>query len=278
MERQKEPVTILTICGKTDIGKKRHHNEDTFIIGNIIENESEICLDIPLGTSFIKNYGLLVAVADGMGGHNAGEAASDLALNLLSRQLMSARKDRVQSDEIMNLLRNSIVSAHEAIYNMSIKNPEYSGMGTTIAGLFFCKDTLYTFHAGDSRVYRLRNGGLFQMTKDHSLVQALVDTGQITMEELYQHPQKNVITNSLGGGDSKCEPELTDKYGYFEDDTFLICSDGLTDMVNEEIIVKILDEHIPIKERVNNLIAGANENGGEDNISAVVVQIREMKL
>jgi protein phosphatase len=267
-------MNTLAICGKSDIGKKREHNEDAFLIGNIVENREKVYLEIPLESSFIKNYGLLVAVADGMGGHQAGEIASDAALNLLSRQLMSTSKDRVQNDEIMNILRKSIVSAHNALYDMSMNNPNYSGMGTTIAGLFFCKDALYTLHAGDSRVYRLRNGGLFQMTKDHSLVQAMVNAGQITMEESYKHPQKNVITNSLGGGDSKCEPEITDKYGYFEDDLFLICSDGLTDMVNEEEIVRILDEQIPIKKKVDNLITKANENGGEDNITITLIEMQ----
>lgn len=273
MERQEKTGTMLTICGKTDIGKKRDHNEDAFIIGAIIESENEIYLRLPLETSFIKNYGLIVAVADGMGGHNAGEVASDMALNLISRQLMSTRKDRVQGEELMSIIRNSVVSAHEAINDIGIKNPEYSGMGTTIAGLFFCKDALYTFHAGDSRVYRLRNGGLLQMTKDHSVVQALVDGGQLTAEDAYQHPRKNLITISLGGGDTKCEPEVTDKYSYYENDIFLICSDGLTDMVDEETMVKILDEHISVKEKVDNLIAEANKNGGEDNITALLIAI-----
>lgn len=275
MTDMKNPITALKICGSSDIGKKRDHNEDAFLIGNLIENKENIYFEIPLDSSFIKNYGLLVAVADGMGGHNAGEVASDLALNLLSRQLISTRKERFHTDEIINILRNSIISSHEAILEMSKRSTEYSGMGTTLAGLFFCKDTLYTFHAGDSRVYRLRNGGLFQMTKDHSLVQSLIDIGQLSAEEATTHPQKNIITNSLGGGNGTCEPDVTDKYGYFEQDIFLICSDGLTDMLDEETITAVLIDSASIQEKVSNLINRANERGGDDNITIILIKVEE---
>ena len=269
----KNSITILKICGSSDIGKKRDHNEDAFVIGNLIESKETIYLEIPIESSVIRNYGLLVCGADGMGGHNAGEVASDLALNLLSRQLMSTRKERFQADEVINILRNAIVFSHEALLEMSKGSTDYSGMGTTLAGLFFCKDTLYTFHAGDSRIYRLRNGGLLPLTKDHSLVQMLLNTGQISEEEALMHPQKNIITISLGGGDNKCEPEITDKYGYFEDDTFLICSDGLTDMLDEESITAVLIDSASIQEKVSNLITRANERGGDDNITIILIKV-----
>lgn len=269
----KNSATILKICGSSDIGNKRDHNEDAFIVGNLIESKETLYLEIPIESSVIRNYGLLVCCADGMGGHNAGEVASDLALNLLSRQLMSIRKERFQADEVIDILSKAIVFSHEALLEMSKRSTDYSGMGTTLAGLFFCKDTLYTFHAGDSRIYRLRNGGLLPLTKDHSLVQMLLNTGQISEEEALMHPQRNIITNSLGGGDSKCEPEITDKYGYFEDDIFLICSDGLTDMLDDESIAAVLIDSASMQEKVSNLINRANERGGDDNITIILIKV-----
>jgi PPM family protein phosphatase len=275
MEMEKEAIITLKICGKTDIGRKRRHNEDSFIINNIIENEEGVYLEIPLESSFIKNYGLLVAVADGMGGHNAGEVASDLALKLISQQLMSTRKEGVQADEIKKTLRNSIISAHKTICEKSRNTPECIGMGTTIAGLYFYRDALYTFHAGDSRVYRMRNGGLFQMTNDHSLVQELVNVGQITKEESYLHTKKNEITNSLGGGDNRCKPEITDQYALWPDDIFVICSDGLSDMLNDRLLAKALAEDIPLRDKMDSMIALANEQGGEDNITAILITAKK---
>jgi PPM family protein phosphatase len=271
MKKKEDAIATLKICGKTDIGRKRKHNEDSFIINNIIENEEAVYLEIPLVSSFVKNYGLLVAVADGMGGHSAGEVASELALKLLSQQLMSTHKEGIQTDEITKILRNSIISAHDAIYDMSRNIPEYSGMGTTIAGLYFCGDSIYTFHAGDSRIYRMRNGGLFQMTNDHSLVQELVNVGQITKEESYLHTKKNEITNSLGGGDNRCKPEITDQYALWTDDIFLICSDGLSDMLNDTLLAKVLTEDISLRDKTDSLVSLANEHGGEDNITVILI-------
>ncbi|GFP24244.1 PPM family protein phosphatase, partial [Candidatus Hakubella thermalkaliphila] len=238
----------LLICGKTDIGKKGEYNEDAFLIGGIVENKKELYLEIPLDSSFIKYYGLLVAVADGMGGHNAGDVASGLALNLLSRQFMSSPKGVLTQEEITMALRDSIFSAHKAILDVSRSNPCYSGMGTTIGGVYFTGDGFYTYHAGDSRLYRLRHSGLKQLTKDHSLVQSLIELGQITIEESYAHPQKNVITNCLGGGNSNCEPEVAHNYTAFEGDIFLLCSDGLSDIVDADKIEEILNSERMLRE------------------------------
>jgi len=264
----------LIIYGRSDVGKKRDYNEDVFLIGNVIENASPIYMEIPIHSSFIRNYGLLLAVADGMGGHNAGEVASDVSLNLLSRRMMATRKDRLKAEEIVDMLRDSIMTAHEAILNMSNLSAEHRGMGTTIAGLYFHADNLYTFHAGDSRVYRFRNKALFQITKDHSFVQSLIDMGQLDRRDSYSHPQKNVITNSLGGGNDRCEPEVSDKYGYFDNDILLICSDGLSDMVDEKSLENILGSDGTIIQKADELISCANERGGEDNITLVLIEIQ----
>lgn len=267
----------LVICGRSNIGKKREHNEDAFLIGSIVENKEEVYLEISLESLFVKNYGLLVAIADGMGGHNAGEVASNLALNLLSRQFSSSPGGTMQKEEIKEFLRNSLISAHNAILDMSKGNPDYYGMGTTIVGAYFTDDGFYVYHAGDSRLYRLRNGGLKQLTKDHSLVQSLIDLSQITIEESYNHPQKNVITNSLGGGNNKCEPEVADNHTAFEGDIFLLCSDGLSDMITEDVIEEILNSSKTIKEGVGSLIDTANKNGGRDNITAILFVLQGEK-
>jgi PPM family protein phosphatase len=263
----------LTICGMSDPGRKRSQNEDNFIIGNIVENKKMIYCEIPIDSSYIWKYGLLVAVADGMGGHNAGDVASDLALSIISRYLALSNKTTTTPEEIINILRNGILSSHKTILDMSVSSPNFTGMGSTIAGLYFVKDAMYTFHAGDSRVYRFRHGGLLQITKDHSFVQTLIDTGNLSAEDAPFHPDKNIITNSLGAGESKCNPEITNKYGYFEGDIFLVCSDGLTDMVEEDDMCKILMNETSLKNMTNQLILSTNENGGEDNISAVLIRI-----
>jgi len=212
-----------------------------------------------------------------MGGHNAGEVASNLALNLLCRQFLSSPKGTLQKEEIKESLRKSIISAHNAIIDMSKNNPHYYGMGTTIVGVYFTADGFYVYHVGNSRLYRLRNGSLKQLTKDHSLVQSLIDLGQITVEESYNHPQKNVITNSLGGGSDKCEPEITDNYTEFEGDIFLLCSDGLSDMASEDVIEGILNSKKNIQEKVDWLIDTANENGGKDNITTILIKVEEVE-
>lgn len=263
----------LNIYGKSDVGLAREHNEDAFLIGSIVENKEDIYTEICLESSFIKKYGFLTAVADGMGGHAAGEIASGLALNYLSKSFLSSQNALLQNEEIIKALKDSIIAAHNAILNMSKTNPDYSGMGTTLVGTCFTGNKLYVYNVGDSRLYRFRNGGLRQLTKDHSLVQTLIDTGQITHEESRSHSQKNVITNSLGGGDNKCTPDIADNLTYFEGDIFLLCSDGLSDMLDEEATEEILVKDISIKEKVISLINLANEKGGKDNITVVLIFI-----
>lgn len=266
-------MTKLTIYGQTDVGKERDHNEDTFLIGATIKNKEGAYLELSTESSLIKDDGLLVAVADGMGGHKAGEMASGLALNLLLRQFISSPKGDLSKEEIKMALNESIVSVHKVILNMSISHHSYSGMGTTIVGMYFIRDGCYAFHCGDSRLYRLRNGVLRQLTKDHSLVQSLIDLGQITKEESYYHPQKGIITNCLGGGYDECQPEVTDSYTVFEGDTFLLCSDGLSDIVAEGVIEKIINSEKRIQEKMDALINTANNNGGRDNITAVLIEV-----
>ena len=263
----------LVICGKSNIGKEREHNEDTFLMGCIVDNKDEVYLELPLESSYIKKYGFLAAIADGIGGHSAGEVASGLTLDLLSRQFMLFPKGAFSKEEIKIALKDSILSIHNTILETAKTNPVYSDMGTTLVGVYFTSNGFYVYHVGDSRLYRLRNNGLKQLTKDHSLIQSLIESGQIAVEESHNHPQKNVIINSLGGGNTKCEPEVIDSYTAFESDIFLLCSDGLSDMVNEDRIEKILNNERPIRARVSELINTANENGGKDNITVVLIEV-----
>jgi PPM family protein phosphatase len=266
-------MTKLAICGKSDIGRQRDRNEDAFLIGGIVENKSEVYLEIPSESSFITNCGLLVAVADGMGGHNAGEVASSLALSQLSAQFMSSARGSVRVEDIKTALRNSILSAHTSLLEAGLKYPTYSGMGTTLVGVCFTMDRFYAYHAGDSRLYRLRHGVLRQLSKDHSLVQSLVDIGKLAAEETYNHPQKHVIINSLGGGSDKCDPEIVDSYKVFDGDIFLICSDGLSDMLDEDVMGSIISTERTLREALILLIDAANGRGGPDNITAVLIKV-----
>lgn len=264
----------LNIYGKSDVGLERKHNEDAFLIGSIIENKEDVYTEVYLESSFIKKYGFLIAVADGIGGHAAGDVASELALNHLSRFFLSSQNALLQNEEVIKTLKDSIIAAHNVILDMGKTNIDYSGMGTTLVGTYFTSNKLYVYNVGDSRLYRFRNGALRQLTKDHSLVQILIDTRQIIHEESYTHPQKNVITNSLGGGDNKCKPDIVDNLTYFTGDIFLLCSDGLSDMVAEDIIEGILNSEKSIQEKVICLINTANDNGGKDNITVVLFMIQ----
>lgn len=265
---------MLVIAGLTDSGRKREVNEDSFVIGGMIENRGALSCEVPLDASFIQRYGVLAAVADGIGGHSAGNVASNLALNIISRELSLTDKAMTGQDAIYNILNNSVVLASKTIYDMSLGSADLSGMGTTVAGLYFFRDTVYTFHAGDSRIYRIRHGGLLRMTKDHSYIQTLIDLGNISEEDAKTHPQRHRIANYLGGGIDACQLEITDRFGFFEGDLFLVCSDGLTEMLEDSQILEILKNKSPVGEKANMLICAANESGGDDNITVLLVEVK----
>lgn len=244
----------MMIAGITDIGLVRHVNEDS------------ICVDFQ-----IEDYRICM-LADGMGGHSAGEIASTMAIEYvkeyMNRNSIEAKKS---IEEITLLGRKAILYANERVYKKSIMNSEYLGMGTTFTMACLLKDTLILHHLGDSRAYLLRKENLNQLTADHTLVAELIKIGSISREEALVHPQKNVITRALG---TSYSVEIdTENYEIEKEDCLLLCSDGLTNMISNEVIKYILSQNIEPEIICKNLIEQSKANGGYDNISAIVVKL-----
>lgn len=239
-------------CIRTDPGLARENNEDS------------VTFDEPAR---------LAVLADGMGGYNAGEIASGMATAFikseLGRWLMQAGRN-ANAREVRRAMEICVDNANRSIFNAANSNPQYSGMGTTLVLGVFQDGRLLLGHIGDSRCYRLRAGELAQITKDHSLLQEQIDAGLITPEQAATSSNKNLVTRALGVEDAvlleinehKVEPG----------DVYMMCSDGLSDMVNDEGVAKILGNDAPLAQKVVQLIDAANANGGRDNISVLLAQ------
>jgi len=251
----------LQTASLTDSGRVRDHNEDC------IESRPDI--------------GLFV-LADGMGGYNAGEVASGMATSLIAdgvNEAWSPRDmDRMGRDEAKShaekLLREQIGRANNAIFTTSQNNPECAGMGTTLVVCHFYDNFVAVAHIGDSRLYRLRGDVMEQVTRDHSLLQEQLDSGLITPEEAKLSQNKNLVTRALGI-DPVVEPEIH-VHETQPEDLYLLCSDGLSDMVeDEEIRLTLITLKSNPSLTVQQLVQAANDNGGRDNISAVLVRVAQ---
>lgn len=234
----------------TDIGKVRDMNQDSYYISD--ENDE------------IKLY----IVADGMGGYKGGEIASKLAIESAKNYIRNNFEEiKKEKESILELIKNAIEYANMVVYEKSKEIEELNGMGTTIDVCLVYSNKVYIGHIGDSRVYRLRKEFFRKLTVDHSYVEQLVKEGNITKEEAYNHPKKNMLTKALG-----CtpfvEPDVMVK-GFLKDDILLMCSDGLTNMLKDSKIYEIIKENP--KEASKNLVKKANELGGYDNITAVII-------
>jgi PPM family protein phosphatase len=251
----------LQSASLTDPGRVRDHNEDC------IESRPEI--------------GLFV-LADGMGGYNAGEVASGLATSLISDGLQEswrpaevARLGRDESKALSEkLIREQIGRANNAIFTTSQNNPECAGMGTTLVVCLFHDNFVTVAHIGDSRLYRLRGDVMEQVTRDHSLLQEQLDSGLITPEEAKLSQNKNLVTRALGI-DPTVETEIH-VHETQQGDVYLLCSDGLSDMVeDEEIRLTLITLRTNPTLTVQQLVQAANDNGGRDNISAMLIRVAE---
>jgi serine/threonine protein phosphatase PrpC len=243
----------ITVVGRTHQGMVRLNNEDTF--------------------GAFTDIGLF-AVCDGMGGHAAGEVASDLALRSFFHSVFESRHSLgPDADPSLRHQRNAVVSAihraHQAVKLRAKENPDLAGMGTTIAALQIHPEGMVISHVGDSRVYRWRaRGGLRQLTRDHSLSNALLDKGRISAEQAQEC--KNVLVNAVGV--TACTPETT-TVERCKGDVYLLCSDGLTDLIDAPTIEGIVSEHgMSLERAAQALIAAANEAGGHDNITVLLIR------
>ena len=205
-----------------------------------------------------------------MGGANGGNIASASAVKTVSERISSTFRQGMGSNSICNLLKSSVAAANINVFDMSKSVESLSGMGTTIVATIISEGIAHIVHAGDSRAYKISSDGLFeQITKDHSIVQTLLESGQLSEEDVRIHPRKNVITRALGVDEildlDYSEVDLDEGEG------ILICTDGLTNFVDKETVISVLKEH-PLMECPEILVDLANENGGGDNITVVVLQ------
>ncbi|HET7229510.1 MAG TPA: PP2C family serine/threonine-protein phosphatase [Longimicrobium sp.] len=238
-------------AGATDVGRVRQHNEDAFVI------------DAQRG---------LFLVADGMGGHAAGEVASAIASEAVGAALRQGVDAGLRTDALALAMTESFHAAHRSIVNYSLAKPETRGMGTTLTALVLCDDGSFRLgHIGDSRCYVLRDGELTQLSRDHTWVQREVDEGRLTERGSRRHHLSHVLTRALGA-DSLDQPDV---YAgtLLPGDLVLLCSDGLTGMLTDRMLRRVLMRDETLAERVAELILFANDRGGRDNITAVLVHV-----
>jgi len=213
----------------------------------------------------------LFIVADGMGGHAAGEVASEMAVQIVTRELATIRD---LGDGVVPHVASALKSANQAIFRRTLAEVDKQGMGTTVSVLLLAGERYLIGQVGDSRAYLLRRGEFQQLTKDHSYVQEQVDAGFLTPEQARYHPYSNVITRCVGANDS-VEPDVFS--GQVRDgDVFLVASDGLTGMVDDRRLQQLLSSNAQPRRVVDALIAEANGRGGLDNITAVLVQVHKV--
>lgn len=250
----------IEMVARSDTGKVRRNNEDAVFV------------NAKLG---------LAVLADGMGGHNAGEVASNMAITALGSELEHAFKKQPpylrsdnQASQAHAVLSDVILRTNAAVHMAAQSNPKFSGMGTTLVVVQFYDNKLAVAHVGDSRLYRLRNGRLEQLTRDHSLLQEQIDKGMITPEAARHAPSKNLVTRALGV-DATVATELGE-HDVLPGDVYLLCSDGLNDMADDREIEAMLKAFSSNLQRcATELVQMANEHGGRDNVSVILAGIRE---
>ncbi len=247
---------LLDVAQLTDVGRKREHNEDN------------MAYVIPKDAQVMARKGALFIVADGMGGHAAGEVASEIAVDTISTAYYQE-----DHDDVAVALLHAIKRANALIYQRAAENMLRSGMGTTCVAGVLRGNMAYVANVGDSRAYLMRKGHAKQISQDHSWVAEQVRVGLLTEEQARTHAQRNVITRSLG---TQQEVEV-DVFAepLEEGDVLLLCTDGLSGLVNDEEMRAII-ERFPPQESVYHLIERANENGGPDNITAIVIAVQEV--
>jgi PPM family protein phosphatase len=243
---------IYTFCSKTDPGRARENNEDSAAF------DEATCLGV---------------LADGMGGYNAGEIASGMATAFIKSEMarwLSEAGKQAKIKEVRRALEICVDNANRSIFNAASSNSQYSGMGTTLVVAVFQDSRVMLGHIGDSRCYRLRGNELAQITKDHSLLQEQIDAGMLTQEEAATSTYKNLVTRALGVEDAVAL-ELNEHL-VAPGDLYVMCSDGLSDMVGDAEIASILESQATIEQKAERLVAAANEHGGRDNITVLMVQ------
>ncbi len=240
----------MPVISKTHLGLVRKNNEDSLLI-----REPH-----------------LFAIADGMGGYAAGEVASKKALAVLEQE--AAGFEGIKGEKLMDALRSAVSHINTAVYQLAASKEEYHGMGTTLTGVYLPgQGEAYAFNVGDSRLYLWREGRLSQITKDHSVVAAMVASGEITQQEAFTHPDKNLLLKGIGV-EKYVEADVF-KFQVTAADTLLLCSDGLSDMLQDKEMEKLLLENGGLQVKSKALLDQALTNGGRDNISFIIIGLSD---
>lgn len=240
----------MKIVARTDTGLVRDNNQDSYIACEL------------------QGGSVLAVVCDGMGGAAEGALASSEAVKAIKERIVERYYDGMTDLSVRSLMVSALEYANKQIYDLSLTDEKYEGMGTTVVAAIVSESFVYIAHAGDSRAYLISNGNLMQLTKDHSVVQRMVENGEITAEEAEDHPSKHIITRAMGV-DSEIKIDFCQE-SFDEDDILLLCSDGLTNYTNDSDIINLTDDgcYYKFADRLVNL---ANQNGGGDNITVVTV-------
>lgn len=241
----------MNVFGQTHIGLVRENNQDAMEYGTLNETTQ------------------YAVVCDGMGGANGGNIASKIAVEVIGSRIRDAYREQAGIISPEHLLTSAMATANIGVYDRAQREETLIGMGTTVVAAITCGDTAYISHVGDSRLYLYRNGALSQVTRDHSVVQELIESGQITEEEARSHPRKNYITRALGVTSEECGEydELTLQAG----DRLLLCTDGLTNEVSTANIERLLS--MSIEEAAQALIRASLDDGGMDNITVALMDV-----
>lgn len=240
----------MRIVAKTDKGNVRDSNQDAYAVG---EFSDEVVWSV---------------VCDGMGGAAGGNIASALAVKVISDKINASYRDQMRDSSIKNMLDSALTAANIEVFDFAEAQPELRGMGTTVVCAIVRDNQAYIAHAGDSRAYVINNGSIRQITTDHSMVQDLLLRGKITPEEAEHHPNKNIITRAVGV-DKGIEIDF-EQIDLDDEDTLLLCTDGLSNYVSNEEMLELMSDgkHYAFADR---LVKKANDNGGGDNITVVVI-------
>jgi protein phosphatase len=267
--RSSKPIRVQ-VFGKTDVGRSREHNEDRFLVADLTRKDAS--LQPQVRQHDLGERGSLFVVADGMGGAAAGELASQMATDTILAHLLKAWNAEAEAtpQRFAHRLKEAVEVANANIHAHAKAHPEVRGMGTTTTAAGVLGDHLYLTQVGDSRAYLVRDGVAHQLTKDQSLMQRLVEAGELTEDEAAQSERRNIILQALGP-DPKVKVDLTHQ-DLRRGDTLVLCSDGLSGQVKREEIAQVATQSPDLTTACDKLIALANERGGPDNITVVMAR------
>jgi protein phosphatase len=265
-----KPIRMM-VFGKTDVGRNREHNEDSFLVADLTRGSASLQPEVR--DHEIGPKGTLLMVADGMGGAAAGEVASAMATKSVFEHLMTEWKADTDNtpQQFAYRLKEAVEKTNQSIHGFAREHPEHRGMGTTTTAVGMLGDTAFVTQVGDSRAYLVRNGAAIQITKDQSLMQRLIDAGELTEEEAERSERRNIILQALGP-DSRVKVDLTYQ-GVRRGDHIVLCSDGLSGQVKKNEIAAAVAASDDLVTVCSQLIELANARGGPDNITVIVARV-----